>query len=470
MTLNVSYPVDLEVKSDRTPMDRAFYNRRFKALYDELYRLDADFGSFGQAEDTLVQIGLQRLNETLGPMLQTLQAAAELGFLTCRVSGANHSLVAGEFQGWTVTEGAQLFTPTHFCLALDELDPENWGILSVDEDGWHSETGDLSTHCIYATKTQTSNQWQIAAHAGVLPAMEDLLVDAVAAKDTAVLARDTVAADMATVQGLIDAVQAGPVASVAGKTGAVTLIIGDVIGLVDALAAKAAISFVTASVAGKQNQSAKLDAFNGLVFANNKVPYATDASTLSLFDITDFFKTLANDPDASTVLSTLGVTTFMKTILSAPDAPTVRTALGVAATPDLPVKASSAEVATGTDDAKFATALGIANTYLPRTAQINTQTGTSYTLTATDNGKIVRFTSASAVSCSLPASIAIGFNALIEQFGAGAVTINVVTNATRRSFGSKFKLAGQYATASVFCELNSDGAHAEWNVSGTLVV
>ena len=46
MTLNVSYVNDLEVKSERTPMDKAFYNRRFKALWDELYRLDAEFAGF----------------------------------------------------------------------------------------------------------------------------------------------------------------------------------------------------------------------------------------------------------------------------------------------------------------------------------------------------------------------------------------------------------------------------------------
>lgn len=469
MTLNVSYVNDLEVKSDRTPMDRAFFNRRFKALFDELYRLDAQFSGFGQAENTLVQIGLQRLNETLGPMLLTLQAAAELGFLTCRVTGANHSLVPGEFHGWTVTEGAQLFTPTKFVLALDELDPTNWGILSVDVDGWHPTTGDLATHVITATKTQASNTWQIAAHAGVLPAMEDILLETVAAKDTAVLAQSTVTADMVTVQGLIAAIQAGPVASVAGKTGAVVLIIGDVGGLVDELSNKASVSSVTTAVGGKQDRSAILDALNGLVFANNKVPYGIAPGGLSLFDITDFFKTFADDPDASTALSTLGVTAYMKTLLGAPDAPTVRTALGVAAAPDVPTKASTAEVTAGTDDAKFVTSAGIAAVYTPKPAGINTQAGTTYTLVAADNGRIVRFTNAGAVTCLLPASGAIGHNTMIEQFGAGAVTINVVTNATRRSFGARFKLAGQNATASVFCELNSDGGHAEWNVSGNLI-
>jgi len=173
--------------------------------------------------------------------------------------------------------------------------------------------------------------------------------------------------------------------------------------------------------------------------------------------------------DASTALSTLGVSAFVKTVLDDPDAAAVRATLGIAAAPDVPVKASLAEVSIGTDDAKFVTSAGASNNYLPKIAGINNQS-TSYTLTSGDNGRIIRFTSATAVTCSLPASIAIGFNALIEQFGAGQVTINVVTNATRRSFNSKFKTAGQNAVASVFCEANSDGAHAEWNVSGNLVL
>jgi hypothetical protein len=472
MTLNVNYTTDLEVRSERTQIDRAFFNRRFKALYDELARLDTDFMGFGATENTLVQLGLERINETLGPALATLQAAGELGFLTCRVIGENHSLVGGEFIGWHVTEGAELFTPTHFLLALDENDYTNWGILSVDPDGWHATTGELSTHVVYANLTPpvTSSSWQIAAHAGVLPAMQDMLVDANAAKTAAQASQAQVAADMVTVQGLINAVQAGPVASVAGKTGAVTLVEGDIAGLVTDLAAKATIAYVGSQVAGKQNSSAKLDALVNLAWATNKLIYATGGATLATLDISDFMKTHLDDADASTALSTLGISAFVKTMLDDADAAAVRTTLGVAAAPDLPVKATSAEIATGTDDVKFATALGIATTYLPKTAGINTQTGTTYTLVAADNSKIIRFTSAMAVTCNLPASIAIGFNAMIEQFGAGQVTINVVTNATRRSFGSKFKLAGQYATASVFVELNSDGAHAEWNVSGNLVV
>ena len=467
MTLNVNYITDLEVKSDRTPLDRPFYNRRFKAIYDELARLDAQHASFGAAESTLIQLGLDRLNETLGPLLLTLQEAAALGFLTCRVADENHSLVMGEFVGWNVSEGAELFTPTHFLLALDETDYTNWGILSLDPDGWHSTTGELSTHVVYASKTQTSNSWQIAAHAGVLPAMEDMLTESVAARDAALASQAEVQDAVETLQDLLGT--ATGVISVAGKAGVVTLDIADVIGLVDALAAKASTATMTSLLAGKQSASAKLDALVNLGWVANKLLLLTGTGTVAGLDISDYAKTLLDDASGSAALSTLGISDFVKTVLDDTTAAAVRTTLGVAAAPDLPVKATPAEVATGTDDVKFATAFGIASHYLPRMATIK-NTAVSYTLLAADNGSIIRFTAATAVNCTLPASVPVGFNVLIEQFGAGIVTIGVATGATRRGYGSKFRTAGQYAVASVFVEANGTGSAAEWNVSGNLIV
>lgn len=468
MTLNVSYN-ELAVPSDRTQIDRAFFNRRYLAVYNELFRIDAEVDSFGQTENTLVQLGLQRMNDTLSPLLVTLQAASALGFLWGKSVGTAISLVLGEPKGFLVTENAAIFTPTPVLFVQDMTDVTNWGLVSLDADGWHNTTGELATHCIYASKTQSSTQWFISASAAIFPAMQDLLAQCTTARDATASSAATVAASMAALQSAITAIQSGPVASVAGRTGVIVLSESDVSGLAADLAARPTTAVMTSQIAGKQTASSKLDALINLTWAANKLIYASGTGTLATADITDFIKTLLDDPDAPSALTTLGVSTFIKSLLDDPDAATARTTLGIAAAPDIPVKASAAEVAIGTDDTKFATAAGIAGTYLPKSAVINTQSGTSYTLVASDSGKIVKFTNANAVTCSLPASMAVGFNALIEQFGAGQVSINVVTNATRRSYGSKFKLAGQYATASVFCEVNGDGAHAEWNVSGNLV-
>lgn len=469
MTLQVSYTTDLEVRSDRTQIDPTFFNRRFKAVYDELSRLDSEFATFGQTEDTLVSLGLSRLNDTLGPLVTTLQAAASLGFLWAQSIGTNISLITGQATGFFVTVNAALLVPTPVLMVQDMTDPSNWGLVTVDVSGWVPSTGSLATHCIYASKTQSSSQWFITCSAAVFPAMQDLLAQCTTAKNATAASAAQVAAQMATLQSAINAIQSGPVSSVSGRTGAVVLAESDITGLVSDLSARATTTFVNTQVATKQNASARLDTLINLTLAANKLIYATSSSALGTTDISDFIKTLIDDVDAPTALGTLGVSPFIKTVLDDADAATARATLGIAATPDIPVKASTAQVTAGTDDVSFVTSLGAANVYLPKIAGINNQSGTSYTLLPSDNGMIVRFSNAGAVTCSLPASVPIGFSALIEQSGAGQVTINVVTNATRLSFNSKFKTAGQYAVASVFCEANSDGAHSVWNVSGNLV-
>lgn len=80
-------------------------------------------------------------------------------------------------------------------------------------------------------------------------------------------------------------------------------------------------------------------------------------------------------------------------------------------------------------------------------AEINTQSGTTYTLSATDNGKIISCTSNSAVTISVPA-LTSGFNCLIVQRGTGQVTLvnggGTVNN--RYNFN---KTAGLYAIMSL---------------------
>jgi hypothetical protein len=62
---------------------------------------------------------------------------------------------------------------------------------------------------------------------------------------------------------------------------------------------------------------------------------------------------------------------------------------------------------------------------VPGQGGVNTQTGTSYTIASSDNKKLVRFTSASAVSVTLPAASSLGskFACAIEDSGTGDVTL-----------------------------------------------
>lgn len=56
------------------------------------------------------------------------------------------------------------------------------------------------------------------------------------------------------------------------------------------------------------------------------------------------------------------------------------------------------------------------------TIPVNNQTGTSYTIDATDNGKLVTFNNGSAITVTVPTGLPIGFNCKVLQLGAGLVT------------------------------------------------
>ncbi len=69
-------------------------------------------------------------------------------------------------------------------------------------------------------------------------------------------------------------------------------------------------------------------------------------------------------------------------------------------------------------------------------ANINTQTGTTYTLTASDNGKIITLNNASAITLTVPSTLFAGFNCMIVQLGAGQITLAAsgVTISNRSGF------------------------------------
>ena len=73
----------------------------------------------------------------------------------------------------------------------------------------------------------------------------------------------------------------------------------------------------------------------------------------------------------------------------------------------------------------------------------------NHSLTASENGKIIVFTSDSDIVLAVPTSLAIGFNCLIVQEGEGAVTITA-SGTTVRNRNNHVKTAGQYAVMSLF--------------------
>jgi len=80
-------------------------------------------------------------------------------------------------------------------------------------------------------------------------------------------------------------------------------------------------------------------------------------------------------------------------------------------------------------------------------ASLNNQTGTSYTLTSADNGKVVTLNNASAITLTINTGLGDGFNCLIVQKGIGQITI--AGTATRINRQNHTKTAGQYAVVSI---------------------
>ena len=83
---------------------------------------------------------------------------------------------------------------------------------------------------------------------------------------------------------------------------------------------------------------------------------------------------------------------------------------------------------------------------------INSQTGTSYTLAAADNGKIVTLDNSSAITVTVPAnsSVAMPTGAMVNimQKGAGEVSVTGATGVTVNS-GNGYKSRAQYSVATV---------------------
>src|SRR4030095_14056853 len=78
----------------------------------------------------------------------------------------------------------------------------------------------------------------------------------------------------------------------------------------------------------------------------------------------------------------------------------------------------------------------------------NAQTGTSYTLQASDHNNIITLNNAAAITLTVPAGVGAGVRRLIIQTGGGKVTVTAsgVTIQQRQAFT---KTAGQYAVASL---------------------
>jgi hypothetical protein len=105
-----------------------------------------------------------------------------------------------------------------------------------------------------------------------------------------------------------------------------------------------------------------------------------------------------------------------------------------------------------------------ASGYRLTSSAVNTQTGTTYTLLSTDDGRIITMNNGSSITVTVPTGLNIGFNTTVIQLGAGQVTFATgVGSPTLNSYGSAQKITGQYGAASIISYASNS-----YNLAGTL--
>jgi hypothetical protein len=92
---------------------------------------------------------------------------------------------------------------------------------------------------------------------------------------------------------------------------------------------------------------------------------------------------------------------------------------------------------------------------------------TARTLSTDDESKVLVATSDSAVTITVPATLPLGFNCAVAQWGEGAVTFEAGSGATNRSLTTATN--AQYGMASLFVGKNTGSVAAEYILGGDVV-
>ena len=158
-----------------------------------------------------------------------------------------------------------------------------------------------------------------------------------------------------------------------------------------------------------------------------------------------------NIPGTATVTSTLGVTGVITSSVATGTAPfTVASTTKVtnlnADTLDGLHKGGIQPASANLTNVAALTAQSLPSTIISVTE--NTQTGTTYTVLSTDNGKVVTLNNAGAITVTVP-TLSAGFSCTFIQKGAGQVTFTT-SGTTVSNAHSQTKTFGQYAAVTLY--------------------
>jgi len=409
-------------------MDYIFFNKRYTQFVGAINKLSERQDGYDVVVNDLVEVGLQRINDVLGPLLTELQEAAQAGFLIANAANQvpQPFPVYGQPIQFICNNAAfPTFTPTPYLLAVDDADPNNWTMLSTTS--YNKTNGTLA--CIVVGVSPTAHAaptWTISTSSGVWSAMMAMEQTATNAANQAVGANNNVIATVGTLNTLVATMQAGPVVSVSGKAGIVILQIADITGLVDALNGKASVASVTNAVNGAQPISAVLSALSKLNPTNNQLVLWTGPATCM----------------------SIACSSAAQQLLAAPDFPSMANLLGVGPT-GIATQVAATPISTSQLQPQF-----------------DDKTGTAYTFVQADMNDVVTLTNTAAIGATLPNNLPKGWNCLVYQGGTGQITFTAQTGATLRNRLGQLKTAGQYSVVSLLCVSNPAGNNATFVLGG----
>lgn len=87
--------------------------------------------------------------------------------------------------------------------------------------------------------------------------------------------------------------------------------------------------------------------------------------------------------------------------------------------------------------------------YKTNSNMIITESNSSRTLSASDNGKIIRCTNSTGTTITVPSGLELGFSSTFIQSASGAITFNASSGGSIRNRLNHAKTGGQYAVASL---------------------
>jgi len=214
----------------QTRLNGETLNRIFGDLDTRLDAVEKIRAVLDAEVNSLVEVGLARVNESLGPLIADVTAATELGFLIGQ-SESDVELIADQPAGLVISEANRaVFQPPPFLVAMVNSDVSKYAV--VQRTAWDRVSGLLTVQVLFVhggDPNIQSDDWTVAGSGGIVPLFIELGDQVTADKmtvaaDKAIVAADKaiVAADKVTVAGYKDAAAASAAAAAASAIAADT--------------------------------------------------------------------------------------------------------------------------------------------------------------------------------------------------------------------------------------------------------